>query len=227
MTMRAATLLIAGMLWAYGCASGGPGVQGTEAASLFQSYSGRWLLDEAGSGDVAVPDQSTAGPARGGGGGRAGGRGGRGGGVGGGGRGGGGAGIPGSGTGAGAAGLFNAGAVRAATALARARPASIQLDLSDSLFVAEYEGGGRTAVPMSGEEVGLELGGAPARVNVEWQDGRPSLRWVIEDAGRVTDSYEVLPSGRMLLTRVFRVGISGDVEARFFFNRPRATGGSR
>jgi hypothetical protein len=116
--------------------------------------------------------------------------------------------------------------VRAATALARARPGSIQLDLSDSLFVADYEAGRRTAVPIGGEEIRVELAGAPARVKVAWQERRPSLRWLIEDGGEVTDSYEVLPSGRMLLTRVFRVGMSGPVEARFFYSRPRATGGS-
>jgi hypothetical protein len=216
------------------CASRGPGLQGPEAENLFRSFSGTWDLDEGSSGDPPIlaqpplrrPSDDAAGgdDDGGGGGGRAGGttagRGGAG-----------GArrdppggrndGLP-------PRGRFgrpiDTGAIFAASELARTRPASIELALTDSLFLARYEAGVTTRVPMNGTEVQIEVNSRPARAWVEWREGRPRLTWVIEDGGHITDRFEVLPTGRLALSRLYNSGFGGDVEVRFVYSRRDGAG---
>ncbi len=103
--------------------------------------------------------------------------------------------------------------------LARARPRSIELELTDSTFTATYERGRRTEVPMNGDEVELELATWPTKAKVHWDDRIPRLRWSLDDGGVVTDRYEIVANDRLLVTRVFNAGRGGDVEVGFVYDR--------
>jgi hypothetical protein len=200
------------------CAAGGPGVQGPEASNLFRSYTGVWQLDEGSSGDV--PDLVATRGVAGAGGRIGGGRGGEGGVPGGfGGRGGRG-GLPGPGVG----GPVDPEVFRATAALARHRPASIELSLTDSVFLADYDGGVRTEVPMDGREVEVEVQGRQATARVEWKNVHPRVTWRIEGGGTVSDRFEVLPTGRLALTREI-TGLGEAREVRFVYSRRQAAEG--
>lgn len=112
--------------------------------------------------------------------------------------------------------------MRATLALARARPGRIQLELTDSTFAATYARGRRTEVPMTGDEVEMELATWPTKAKVRWDDRIPRLTWSLDEGGVVTDRYELVEDDRLLLTRVFNTGRGGDVEVRFVYDR--ATG---
>jgi hypothetical protein len=226
MTRRgiALVLSVAALAGTAACARGGPGVSGPEALNLFRSYSGTWVLDEGWSSDVPAladgsPGFGRAGPEEGGGGRGGGVIGGRG-----------GAGVPGGFGGRGGGGFPGRGpvgpvdpeAMRATFALARTRPSTIRLDLSDSLFAADYEGGLETNAPMSGDEVDLDLNGRPARVRVAWKDAQPRLTWRVAEGGQVTDRFELLATGRLMITRVYSGGGGSAFEARFVYTRRQA-----
>jgi hypothetical protein len=240
MSRRRIAISLTALALLSGCGGKGPGVRGPEAVDLFRSFSGTWELDEGSSSDEPAPGQPPGGVAGrapgagvGGGEGRAGGT--RGGGTrGGGGRGGVG-GFPGEPGGAGDGfpgrgafrGAIDTEAMFAASELARRRPATIELALSDSLFVADYEGGVKTEVPMTGEQVQMEVSRQPTKAWVEWREGKPRLTWEVEDGGHVTDRFEVLPTGRLALSRVFNNGFGGDVEVRFVYSRRSSASGGR
>ena len=216
--------------------AGGPGVQGPEAQTLYSSYSGSWLLDEGSSSDapaVTPPRQTQGGRAQGGGGG-----GGTRGGTGGGGtRGGGGRTGGGTGGTVGPGGLpgpqdnvrrpslrdiFDADALRAVAEIARARPTKVELKLNDSLFVVAYDTTVSAEAPMTGEDAELEIAEFPVKANVSWKEGKPRLTWKVGSGGEVIDRYEVLPTGRLAISRAYS-GIAGDFEVRYVYSRNRAT----
>jgi hypothetical protein len=114
--------------------------------------------------------------------------------------------------------------LRATVALGRNRPATIELELSDSLFVADYDGGVRTEVPMTGQGIEMEVSGHPTEASVEWKNGHPRLIWKPKEAGEVSDRFEVLPTGRLALTREIS-GIGEQRVARFVYSRKVLTGG--
>jgi hypothetical protein len=107
----------------------------------------------------------------------------------------------------------------AASELARNRPRTIELVLSDSTFLADYADGLRTEVPMDGREVELQVNRQPAHARVEWRERKPRVTWEVEDGGHVTDRFEVLPTGRLALSRTFNNGFGSDVEVRFVYSR--------
>ena len=107
--------------------------------------------------------------------------------------------------------------------LARARPARIELQLSDATFAASYAGGGRTEVPMNGDEIELDFVDWPTEAKVEWDDRRPTLVWNLEDGGEVEDRYELAADNqRLIVTRTFDIGFGGEVEVRFVYDRAPA-----
>ena len=103
--------------------------------------------------------------------------------------------------------------------LARARPGRIQLALTDSTFVATYARGRRIEVPMTGDEVELDLATWPTKARVQWDDRVPRLKWSFDEGGVVTDRYELVAHDRLLLTRVFNAGRGDDVEVHFVYDR--------
>jgi hypothetical protein len=77
---------------------------------------------------------------------------------------------------------------------------------------------------MNGTEVEIDVNRRPARAWVEWKEGRPRITWVIDDGGLVTDRFEVLPTGRLALSRLFNNGFGGDIEVRFVYSRRAGAG---
>ena len=203
--------------------SGAPGVEGPEAADLFDEYSATWVLDSRAS--DAIPELSDFDPGR-----RGPGRSGPVGprpprGSGGGPPGGGGvgppagAGIPGGGRGA--FGRFDpeaSEALRAFRSVAEQRPGRITLALDDSLFSAKTASG-CAVVPMDGETVDLPGREWATTAKLEWEDLAPELQQTFGSAGEIVTRFEVVDRTRLIVTRRVRIGWIDEFRARFIYDR--------
>ncbi len=238
---RSAIAVLVSTLSVLACGGGGPGVSGPEAQTLFADYSGSWILDEAVSDSVrtgpaggrqgrggadgrdpfgGTPDPFGGASGRGGGGGPPGGMSG----------GGGGRGGPGGGMRPGGRGASDPEAMEAmrhTLAAARQRPDRITLELDDSTFAVAQSPGGRTSVPIMGDEVELNRTAWPVIAKVEWDDGRPRLEREFENGGRIVDSFELVSRTRLIVTRKVEGGPGGDLELRFVYGREDSAGESR
>jgi hypothetical protein len=109
-------------------------------------------------------------------------------------------------------------AMREMMSLLRQRPERIEMTLTDTLFTITLLPGAPMALPMSGDEVELEMGGVVAKVRVVWDALQPRLERSIEGGGTIVDRLEVAGEGRLLLTRSVEL-LRRDVELRFAYDR--------
>lgn len=72
---------------------------------------------------------------------------------------------------------------------------------------------------MSGDDVDLMGMEWPTKAKIEWDERVPRLKWKIDEAGELTDRYELVREGRLLVTRVFKPQFGRDVVMRFVYDR--------
>jgi len=216
--LRASTISLFIAVALSACASGGgPGLVGNEAEAFYQRWNGSWTLDEEVSDDPSeVLAELRGGPTRSGegaGGGSAG-RGGRSGG----GRSGGGRGGQG-GRGGGAAGGVGERTpppIAQIRAILGTRPATITLELGDSLFTMIEARRRAQTLPMNGDSVEPDGPNRP-EAKVTWSGTKPTVEreW---EGWRVRDELELLTDDRLLMTRKINAG-NRRVEIRLVFDR--------
>ena len=75
---------------------------------------------------------------------------------------------------------------------------------------------------MNGDDAEVDVAGVPVTTTVSWKEGKPRLTWKVGQGGEVLDRYEVLPTGRLAISRAYS-GIAGDFEVRYVYSRNGAT----
>jgi hypothetical protein len=95
----------------------------------------------------------------------------------------------------------------------------MKLNLTPQLFSLQLDDEEPMQVPMSGDEVGIEREGRTVGTVLRWEERKPRLERSVEYGGKIVDRFEVMPSGRLMVSRRFEGSTLDQQELRFVYDR--------